>query len=94
MIIEGPYGRGISLKVFLVEKLGNFLLFGLDELENVIILVDSDEELLVHTLFHGHNKLSCLYKFTDGLFTIEPPLDGHLHRAGNLLDLAEAVFID
>ena len=94
MLIEVPDGGGIPLEVFLVEKLGNFLLFGLDEQKNVVVLVDSDEQLLVHTLFHGHDELASLYEFTDGLLTVEPPLDGHLHGVGNLLDLAEAVFVD
>ena len=57
-------------------------------------MVDSDEQLLVHTLFHGHDELAGLYEFTNGLLTVEPPLDGHLHGVGNLLDLAKAVFVD
>lgn len=92
--IEVSHGRGIPLEVFLVEKLSYLLLFGLDEQKNVVVLVDPDEQLLVHTLLHGHDELASLDEFSDGLFTVEPPLDGHLHRVGDLLDLAQTVLID
>ena len=94
LVIEVPDGGGIPLEVFLVEKLGDLLLFGLDEQKDVVVLVDSDEQLLVHTLLHRHDELAGLDEFPDGLLTVEPPLDGHLHRVRDLLDLAQAVFVD